>query len=164
MQVHAGSSPVIRTKEKDHEKPSEMGIRVVFCFTRKLFKRTRNCTTTTLLQQLYLILVWCIWGNCVIHPLKLYRFQKEKDVQDSNLCSREGRDHRTDPPAIPTVPYFNPRSREGSDAKSRGIRVRFVEISIHAPRKGATHGSRIWRTLWTNFNPRSQEGSDSLQA
>ena len=34
--------------------------------------------------------------------------------------------------------YFNPRSREGSDADSTGKRQEDGKISIHAPVKGAT--------------------------
>ena len=33
--------------------------------------------------------------------------------------------------------YFNPRSREGSDARNELLRM-FYNISIHAPAKGAT--------------------------
>ncbi len=45
---------------------------------------------------------------------------------------------------IPWQPltYFNPRSREGSDYK--GYRtMRFEDISIHAPAKGATTSNLI---------------------
>ena len=36
------------------------------------------------------------------------------------------------------ISYFNPRSREGSDARLFGIERITVNISIHAPVKGAT--------------------------
>ena len=77
--------------------------------------------------------------------------------------------------------YFNPRSREGSDAEC-GYPLSYACISIHAPVKGATYS--VWadyvRKLisihtpvkgatpntprkfpsFLNFNPRSREGSD----
>ena len=56
--------------------------------------------------------------------------------------------------------YFNPRSREGSDARvTRRGRVGGA-ISIHAPVKGTTE---YLLSKWGNpfyFNPRSREGSD----
>ena len=80
--------------------------------------------------------------------------------------------------------YFNPRSREGSDVQHI-IPLTLVDISIHAPAKGATDlpwsaprpHSRFQSTLprrerravatpgvWrTYFNPRSREGSDDFQ-
>ena len=51
----------------------------------------------------------------MIHLLKLYRFQEEKDVQDSN-----------------------PRSREGSDSFTVEAHADMLGISIHALEKGAT--------------------------
>ena len=81
--------------------------------------------------------------------------------------------------------YFNPRSREGSDRKSRRSRP-ITAISIHAPARGATRSYPIpsvrfafqstlprgerRRRLWKmrcrsiNFNPRSREGSDAQGA
>ena len=81
------------------------------------------------------------------------------------------------------VTYFNPRSREGSDRKSVDDRLATIEISIHAPVKGATahtlagfggaaisihapvkgatRGQRRRGTPCRDFNPRSREGSDS---
>ena len=78
--------------------------------------------------------------------------------------------------------YFNPRSREGSDAflrrpascpptfqstlprrERRLYAVRHYQrcaISIHAPAKGATPGDKVRVTNQGNFNPRSREGSD----
>ena len=76
--------------------------------------------------------------------------------------------------------YFNPRSREGSDAKEEGVEPE-SGISIHAPARGATgYGSRKichprfqstlprgerrkrtgTRQKTDYFNPRSREGSD----
>ena len=77
--------------------------------------------------------------------------------------------------------YFNPRSREGSDA-SGNQKDRFLSISIHAPAKGATKtvvkntsSNKFQSTLprrerqsdehvtreTRDFNPRSREGSDT---
>ena len=54
---------------------------------------------------------------------------------------------------------FNPRSREGSDAKTTSCRSSTL-ISIHAPVKGATPPLLNFCTENKNFNPRSREGSD----
>ena len=81
-----------------------------------------------------------------------------------------------------TTAYFNPRSREGSDAAARiaafeqgkfqstlprrerqQLLTKIAEvngISIHAPAKGATSGRNRRRHRGRNFNPRSREGSD----
>ena len=78
--------------------------------------------------------------------------------------------------------YFNPRSREGSDAKSafktlplsnisihapaKGATLQLLleipikSISIHAPAKGATCSNVLISNVRHNFNPRSREGSD----
>ena len=37
------------------------------------------------------------------------------------------------------IPGFNPRTREGCDAKLATVVVPVVFVSIHAPVKGATH-------------------------
>ena len=77
---------------------------------------------------------------------------------------------------------FNPRSREGSDVVQEVCYLLIIQISIHAPAKGATNCSicplrykgisihapakgatevRIWGySTNLNFNPRSREGSD----
>ena len=77
---------------------------------------------------------------------------------------------------------FNPRSREGSDAAAAiivPIIARFqstlprrerrnfhaifyggINISIHAPAKGATIGALLIKKMPRYFNPRSREGSD----
>ena len=80
--------------------------------------------------------------------------------------------------------YFNPRSREGSDAENITNADNNVRISIHAPAKGATcllnvqipcylvfqstlpRRERQWtdiifRRMSKYFNPRSREGSDN---
>ena len=58
-----------------------------------------------------------------------------------------------------TGTYFNPRSHEGSDADGLK-RMDCTGISIHAPTRGATAGSRSGTSRYNNFNPRSHEGSD----
>ena len=55
--------------------------------------------------------------------------------------------------------YFNPRSREGSDAFVINVFL-FTLISIHAPAKGATCSMHTKDRFNNNFNPRSREGSD----
>ena len=62
---------------------------------------------------------------------------------------------------IETRRNFNPRSREGSDAINLDIELD-IDISIHAPARGATQ-VRTPRHRWTtDYNPRSREGSDSF--
>ena len=54
---------------------------------------------------------------------------------------------------------FNPRSREGSDiVDTRG--ETYIDVSIHAPAKGATSIVNIHSIFKFCFNPRSREGSD----
>ena len=55
--------------------------------------------------------------------------------------------------------YFNPRSREGSDL-SLAVVYAVVEISIHAPVKGATRIPSLNFDGAYHFNPRSREGSN----
>ena len=57
------------------------------------------------------------------------------------------------------IHYFNPRSREGSDS-SLSMTFNTLEISIHAPVKGATYIINTYNTSTHYFNPRSREGSD----
>ena len=54
---------------------------------------------------------------------------------------------------------FNPRTREGCD-KWRVAQLLTVDISIHAPVKGATHGRQCWCHRRLDFNPRTREGCD----
>ena len=78
--------------------------------------------------------------------------------------------------------HFNPRSREGSDKISYHHAIQRINISIHAPARGATpasdgttkpniisiHAPARGATLYSckrflaivDFNPRSREGSD----
>ena len=58
--------------------------------------------------------------------------------------------------------HFNPRSREGSDILSMPDKADALQISIHAPAKGATIIARARFHINTNFNPRSREGSDVM--
>ena len=53
--------------------------------------------------------------------------------------------------------YFNPRSREGSDAASIGIEPQIV-ISIHAPAKGATENrwNELFDSLFQSTLPRRE--------
>ena len=55
---------------------------------------------------------------------------------------------------------FNPRSREGSDLLTADRQAQPLQISIHAPAKGAT--TLPLPPIYGNFNPRSREGSDQL--
>ena len=64
-------------------------------------------------------------------------------VTDFNPRSREGSDSVSGHWYRQSI-HFNPRSREGSDPLVKHIRSQ-VEISIHAPAKGATQEiSEIW--------------------
>ena len=98
-----------------------------------------------------------------------------------NPRSREGSDQK-DTSHILLNTDFNPRSREGSDnifdlidlcadlfqsTLPRGERrvsakskKRAVDISIHAPARGATLSCCLCIFCQCNFNPRSREGSD----
>ena len=81
-------------------------------------------------------------------------------IKDFNPRSHERSD------ALAIVPNcgkinFNPRSHERSDT-GRNNRHQGIQISIHAPTRGATQGTKIFKTLLYNFNPRSHERSDAL--
>ena len=56
--------------------------------------------------------------------------------------------------------HFNPRTREGCDADLLGAPYRTVQISIHAPVKGATVFLPFHRSGLPYFNPRTREGCD----
>ena len=58
--------------------------------------------------------------------------------------------------------YFNPRSHEGSDDQSRQLQE-LIQISIHAPTRGATADFKVTCKALLDFNPRSHEGSDGAQ-
>ena len=75
-----------------------------------------------------------------------------------NPRSREGSDALRTWQGIPVM-YFNPRSREGSDKCSSGLPGGII-ISIHAPAKGATLIIASLSPTVFDFNPRSREGSD----
>ena len=59
---------------------------------------------------------------------------------------------------------FNPRSREGSDETPVYLLDTILDISIHAPAKGATTARSLSAFGTSYFNPRSREGSDSAVA
>ena len=76
-----------------------------------------------------------------------------------NPRSREGSDAAGLHTAAP-VRHFNPRSREGSDVPQDLHLLSALCISIHAPAKGATWQAVRSRRV-SHFNPRSREGSDA---
>ena len=104
-----------------------------------------------------------------------------RDRENFNPRSREGSDEHARVNTCGDI-HFNPRSREGSDFTPHTIarliktfqstlprreRRSFasslsstVEISIHAPAKGATTGILKLHASGIDFNPRSREGSD----
>ena len=99
-----------------------------------------------------------------------------------NPRSREGSDLKEYGVALRKFRNFNPRSREGSDpgecdstalilnisihapvkgaTKQRSATLTHNMISIHAPVKGATIIIATVRLIAADFNPRSREGSD----
>ncbi len=79
-----------------------------------------------------------------------------------NPRSREGSDAAGLHTAAP-VRHFNPRSREGSDVPQDLHLLSALCISIHAPAKGATWQAVRSRRV-SHFNPRSREGSDERPA
>ena len=80
-------------------------------------------------------------------------------TEDFNPRSREGSDMRSKRCAMPGC-YFNPRSREGSDQAFMPFGIGHVPISIHAPVRGATRRHSRPTGAAGYFNPRSREGSD----
>ena len=100
---------------------------------------------------------------------------------DFNPRSREGSDHAASF-GSGLICNFNPRSREGSDSNSwqniwinqefqstlprrerlicSSTRCAGINISIHAPAKGATRSRKGGNYEHNYFNPRSREGSD----
>ena len=91
--------------------------------------------------------------------------QKTKRFSSSSLNfnprPREGSDNQQDW-LKPEMPYFNPRPREGSDVFLQSVVV-VLQISIHAPVKGATLPIIANFLSCFDFNPRPREGSDSNQ-
>ena len=59
-------------------------------------------------------------------------------------------------------PYFNPRSREGSDL-SKWHRPRTPEYFNPRSREGSDQDLDRSTDMATNFNPRSREGSDTYR-
>ena len=56
--------------------------------------------------------------------------------------------------------YFNPRTREGCDQALTPIGCITINISIHAPVKGATGRPERDAQCFYDFNPRTREGCD----
>ena len=85
----------------------------------------------------------------------IVRFKMRKVFQST--LPREER-HPT-PHSLTGMYYFNPRSHERSDHFAKH-HVRIVNISIHAPTRGATMHQCRHSLQPSNFNPRSHERSD----
>ena len=77
-----------------------------------------------------------------------------------NPRSREGSDAKFVVWVVYDSVHFNPRSREGSDEETQKIFESANVISIHAPAKGATQRYDTHEAAIQDFNPRSREGSD----
>ena len=76
-----------------------------------------------------------------------------------NPRTREGCDARCTRLST-TQWYFNPRTREGCDLFPTAVILDLVEISIHAPARGATGVDVAGDPRDTDFNPRTREGCD----
>ena len=79
-------------------------------------------------------------------------------LTDFNPRSHKGSDANLDL-EITGISYFNPRSHKGSDYLYKSVDLQ-LEISIHAPTRGATLISTSSCKLTSHFNPRSHKGSD----
>ena len=55
---------------------------------------------------------------------------------------------------------FNPRAHEGRDKERGEYSNKSIDISIHAPMRGATKSSSFTYIPSINFNPRAHEGRD----
>ncbi len=55
---------------------------------------------------------------------------------------------------------FDPRPREGGDGRLRSVAFGPLEVSIHAPGKGATSFIAWSGTICRSFDPRPREGGD----
>ena len=82
---------------------------------------------------------------------------------DFNPRTREGCDPASKLPCSGRIHHFNPRTREGCDLVLELARFLPCRISIHAPVKGATHGTPPNERRTEDFNPRTREGCDGLQ-
>ena len=60
--------------------------------------------------------------------------------------------------------YFNPRTREGCDLEVLTDIIENIQISIHAPVKGATVARQATPASTPYFNPRTREGCDYKEA
>ena len=81
--------------------------------------------------------------------------------QDFNPRSREGSDKGSFCFNLLFSQHFNPRSREGSDTPPPSVCMP-LQISTHAPARGATISSIPASLQNSYFNPRSREGSDFI--
>ncbi len=79
-----------------------------------------------------------------------------------NPRTREGCDKRSSSNFF-GITDFNPRTREGCDMTTSFNIYCAINISIHAPVKGATTCWYSTNRRPSNFNPRTREGCDSLQ-
>ena len=77
-----------------------------------------------------------------------------------NPRAREGRDAKVSQKYCKNA-SFNPRAREGRDRKSLVRSPMILKVSIHAPVKGATTRFVAASPLDTRFNPRAREGRDA---
>ena len=57
---------------------------------------------------------------------------------------------------------FNPRSREGSDARKQTCCKSMSQFQSTLPRGERRHGKHLRYVCSNNFNPRSREGSDGV--
>ena len=108
--------------------------------------------------------------------------RKSNALQNFNPRSHKGSDLRVTS-RLSTRQNFNPRSHKGSDLRykrnknrakfqstlpqgERQVRDDLLKagliISIHAPTRGATGGSRLATSESKDFNPRSHNGSDIM--
>ena len=55
---------------------------------------------------------------------------------------------------------FNPRTRTGCDLGTQSTPLVCMQVSIHAPARGATGARTKSASRWTSFNPRTRTGCD----
>ena len=83
-----------------------------------------------------------------------------KDKKDFNPRSYKRSDENHQQAPAPRK-YFNPRSYKRSDEHRMEKAENLIEISIHAPTRGATVQRMNLRCLVLDFNPRSYKRSDT---
>ena len=80
-----------------------------------------------------------------------------------NPRARAGRDHGIATMHVPSN-CFNPRARAGRDLQCLLVRLRVMEVSIHAPRAGRDASMALMTPLIIRgFNPRARAGRDHGQ-